>query len=56
MEPQKIWRDALDCILNSMGMKKRILISDSLRIVGINVHSINKKAQRTKQGHLALTC
>lgn len=56
MEPQKIWRDALDCILDSRGMKKHILNSDSLCIVGINVYSINKKAQRTKRDHLTLSC
>lgn len=56
MEPQKIWRDALDCILDSRGMKKHALNSDSLCIVGITVYSVNKKAQRIKRDHLTLTC
>lgn len=56
MEPQKIWRDALDCILDSRGMEKHVLNSDSLCIVGINVYSINKKAKRTKRDLLSPTC
>lgn len=56
MEPQKIWRDALDFILDSRSMKKHVLNSDSLCEVGITVYSINKKAQRTKHDHLTLTC
>ena len=55
MEPQKIWRDALDCILDSRGMKKYVWNSGSLCIVGINMYSINKKAQRTKHDYLTLT-
>lgn len=56
MEPQKIWRDALDFILDSRSMKKHILNSDSLCEVGISVYGINKKVQRPKHGHLTLTC
>lgn len=56
MEPQKIWRDALDFILDSRSMKKHVLNSGSLCEVGITVYSINKKAQRTKHDHLTLTC